>query len=439
MKSNSRSQEIYGRALKVMPGGSTRITLHAEPYPHYAAVGHGCWVRDVDGEEKLDLLNNFFSLIHGHSHPAITNAVVEQISRGTCFGMPTELDVKMAEELCSRVESLDTVRFMNSGSEAVLAAIKAARAYTGRPKIAKIEGAYHGMYDYAEVSQTSTPDNWGDDLPRSIGYARGVPRSVLDDVVVIPLNDVERSIRALEPEADNLAAVLLDLMPSRCGMILAEADYLTAIVNFCKEHGILIVLDEVVSLRLAVGGAQSLAELRPDLTVMGKIIGGGFPVGAVGGRRDVMAVFDPRQGKPWVPHGGTFTANPVCMTAGLTALSLLSNSEIARLNALGDRMRKMLTDAIGRIGCPGSVTGFGSLFRIHLKEGLIRDYRSAYQDSTIAALTTTVHRGLFARGVIVSTNLSGALSTPMKDDQIDVFEDAFSETLAAVFLNSATR
>lgn len=429
--SNSRSQEIHRRALKVMPAGNTRITLFAEPYPHYAATGRGARVIDVDGEERVDFLNNFFSQIHGHAHPAITRAAAHQLERGTCFGLPTETDVALAETICGRVASVDEVRFTNSGSEAVMVAIKAARAFTGRPKIAKIEGAYHGMYDYVEVSQSSTPENWGNDLPRSVPYSLGVPQSVLDDVVVVPFNDVARALRALESHKNALAAVLIDLIPSRCGMVWIEPDYLAAIVEFCRAHGVLLVLDEVISLRLARGGAQAIAGIRPDLTVMGKIIGGGFPVGAVGGRREVMAVFDPRGGKPKLPHGGTFTANPITMAAGQAALDHYDRPEIERLNALGDRLRSMLTDVLRESATPGTVTGAGSLFRIHLKRGAIRDYRSSYHDRETAALTAAVYRGLIARGILISSALSGALSTPMTDLEIGRLAEAFAAALRA--------
>ncbi len=414
-----------------MPGGNTRITLFTEPYPSFAATGHGSRIVDVDGEERIDFLNNFFSMIHGHSHPKIKEAVIEQLDRGTCFGMPTETDIALAEELCHRVASIDEVRFANSGSEAVLTAIKAARAFTGRPKIAKIEGAYHGMYDYVEVSQSSTPENWGADLPRSVAYARGVPQGVLDDVVVIPFNDTERTIRALESHADALAAVLLDLVPSRCGMIWIDPEYLAAITEFCKSKNVLLVVDEVITLRLAIGGAQSLLGLTPDITIMGKIIGGGFPVGAIGGRRDVMSVFDPRGGKPLLPHGGTFTANPITMAAGLVALNLLDKDAIGRLNHLGTYLRAALAKVLENSSIPGSVTGAGSLFRIHMKAGEVKDYRTSYSDQKTAKLTAAVYRGLLSRGILVSSTLSGALSTPMSEKDLDAFTAAFADSLAA--------
>ena len=429
---NSRSQSLHQRALAVMPAGNTRITLYAEPYPQFAATGRGARVVDVDGEERIDFLNNFFSMIHGHAHPAIAAAAIAQIERGTCFGMPTEADVLLAERICERVPSVDEVRFMNSGSEAVLVAIKAARAFTGRPKIAKLEGAYHGMYDHVEVSQTSTPDNWGTDLPASVPYAKGTPQSILDDVVVIPFNDIDGTIRALNNHAGQLAAVLIDALPSRCGMVPIEPDYLAAISAFCRENGVLLLLDEVISLRLAVGGAQSLLGLRPDLTIMGKIIGGGFPVGAIGGRREVMAVFDPRGGKPRVPHGGTFTANPVTMAAGVVALDLLDASAIDRLNSLGEELRKRLTVVLTDAGVPGSVTGQGSLFRIHLVPGQVRDYRTSFADKITADRVAALHYALMARGIVVSGSLSGALSTPMIEADLAAFERALAEAIRAI-------
>src|SRR5258708_157102 len=174
--STARSAALFERALRVMPGGSTRVTLQIEPYPPYAASGTGCRLRDVDGNEYVDFANNFFALIHGHAHPAIVAAITDAAARGACFGLPTALDVRLAEHLCARSPFFETIRFMNSGTEAVMAAIKAARGFTGRPRIAKIEGAYHGSYDHTEISLDSSAANWGDaDAPRSVPPPAGTP------------------------------------------------------------------------------------------------------------------------------------------------------------------------------------------------------------------------------------------------------------------------
>ena len=220
-------------------------------------------------------MNNFASLIHGHAHPGVVQAVRRQVGNGTAFTLPTEQEVALAETICARAESFEQVRFCNSGSEAVMSAIKAARAITGRSKIVKAEGVYHGAYDYAEVSLDSSPSNWGED-PNSIGYSK-VPKGVTDDVVVIPFNDVEAAERIIRANAADIAAVLLDAVPSYLGFVQATQRFTNMIERVTREIGALFILDEVISFRCHTGGVQTLLGIQPDLTTLGKIIGGGFP------------------------------------------------------------------------------------------------------------------------------------------------------------------
>src|SRR6266480_2781349 len=194
---NSRSAGLYKQACRVMPGGNTRSAVFRNPYPIYAASGSGSRIFDVDGIEYLDFINNASALIHGHAHPAIVDAVTTQVQKGASFSLPTEIEIRLAELLSSRVPSIEHIRFTNTGTEAVMMAIKAARAYTGRPKIAKVEGAYHGSYDYAQISLDSSPENWGEDIPASVPESRGTPQGVLADVIIIPLNDTEKAEQIL--------------------------------------------------------------------------------------------------------------------------------------------------------------------------------------------------------------------------------------------------
>ena len=294
---SSTSARLYQQAQAVMPGGNSRTSVFMAPYPPYAAEGEGCWVLDVDGDRRLDLLNNYTSLIHGHAHPAITAAATRRLARGASFPMPTPEEVELASLLVERLPAVDQVRFTNSGSEAVMMAMKAARGFTGRPKIAKFEGAYHGSYDYAEVSLGSTAENWGPLAePASVAYSRGTAPSVLADVVVLPFNRPELAARLIERHARELAAVIIDPVPNRVGLMPATPELLETLRAVTAAHGILLIFDEVISFRIGYHGAQGYFGARPDLTSLGKIIGGGFPVGAVGGRAEVMAVFDPRGG-----------------------------------------------------------------------------------------------------------------------------------------------
>ena len=277
-----------------------------------------------------------------------------QAERAISLTLPTELEIELAEIICARTPSFERIRFANSGTEAVMVAMKAARARTGRAKIAKCEGAFHGGYDFAEVSLDPTPRNWGNDLPRSVPYTKGVPQGVLDTVVAMPFNDVEGSLRALKEHGADIAGILVDPVPSRVGGVPASLEYLRALAAFAKANGSLLIFDEVVTYRLAYGGWQNRVGIEPDLTTLGKLIGGGLPIGAVAGKADAMAVFDQTHGKPAYPHSGTFNANPLTMAAGIAAMKLLTPEAIDRLNALGEKARSALRSVIAS-GFPESV------------------------------------------------------------------------------------
>jgi glutamate-1-semialdehyde 2,1-aminomutase len=428
----SVSRTMYNRALASLPGGNTRTTVFMKPYPIYAARGEGCRVWDVDSNEFIDCINNFTSLIHGHAHPSLIEAATRQLSVGSAFGLPTESEIDLAELLVSRLPSVEQVRFANSGTEAVMMALKAARAFTGRPKIAKCEGAYHGSYDYAEVSLDPPPDAWGRNAPVSVAYAKGTPDNVLADVVTIPFNDTEAAVSLIREHGSELACVLVDPMPNRAGLAPADKAYLNALREITREIGALLVFDEVITFRLGYSGAQGLWGIDPDLTTLGKIIGGGFPVGAIAGRKEVMSVFDPRWGKPALPHGGTFSANPVTMRAGLAAMQLLDEAAFTRLNVIGKAVREGINEAFRRNGVPGGTVGLGSLLKIHFADRPIRDYRSAYMTEQETKRQAVFNLGLLNRGVLAASYGLMALSTPMTDADVDTIVAAASDALAEV-------
>ena len=265
----SRSSEFHQRGKSVIPDGVSRSTVIIRPHPIYVDHGEGAWITDVDGNRYLDCNNNFTSIILGHADPEIENAVREQLSKGTAFSLATEAEIKLAELLCGRIPSCEQVRFCNSGTEAVMGAIKAARAFTNRPAIIKIEGSYHGTYDHAEASLGSDPSNWGTaHQPITIPYSTGTPESLAEEVVVVQFNDVNGVTEAIQRIGPRLAAVLLDAMPSRVGMPAIEQSFIEAIRTGTTDVGALLILDEVISFRLAHGGAQSLHNIEPDLTAL---------------------------------------------------------------------------------------------------------------------------------------------------------------------------
>src|SRR5229473_1779704 len=428
----SKSAALFAQAQSVMPGGNTRTTVFMAPYPPYAASGEGCWVTDVDGDRRLDCLSNYTALIHGHAHPAIVEAATRRLAQGSSFPLPTPEEIELAALLCERVPSAEHVRFTNSGSEAVMMAVKGARAFTGRPRIAKFEGAYHGSYDYAEVSLSSAPGEWGSLVaPASTAYSRGVPPAVLDDVVVLPFNHAELAVARIEREARHLAAVLVDPIPNRVGLIPAQRDFLRALREVTAAHGIALIFDEVITFRVGYQGAQGVFGVTPDMTTLGKIIGGGFPVGAEAVRPGVMAVFDPTGGKPAAPHGGTFNANPVTMAAGLAAMRLLTPEAFAKLDELGAKLRGSLEACFKRAGVPGGVTGLGSLYRVHPTDRELIDYRSTRTSPEEEARLHRIIRGLMERGVLMSITGLGCLSTPMGDAELESLVETFAAVLAA--------
>ncbi len=412
-----------------MPGGNTRTSLFWQPHQIYAASASGSRVVDVDGVERIDLQNNFTTLIHGHAHPAVVRRVQEQVGRMMSIGLATELEIELAELICSRVPSIERIRFTNSGTEAVLAAIKAARAFTMRPKIAKCEGVYHGSSDLMEISNASTPAEWGDEeAPASVPMSRGTPEGVLNDIIVLPLNNIESSERLLNRHADELAGVIIDPMPVRSGLIPAKREYLDMLLSFTRRNNSVLIFDEVLTFRLGYHGAQAVFGCEPDLTTLGKIIGGGMPVGAVGGKREIMAVFDPREGFA-VWHGGTFNGNPMTMVAGLACMELLTLDAFRRLDELGDLTRSKVREAFVGAGIAGQVTGMGSLLRIHCTERPLTGYRSFYPTPEEACNLVWLMVYLLNHGFLMTRMGTAAISTITTEAEIDRFGDTLFEGL----------
>jgi len=424
----SSSEQLYARALKIMPGGCSRNTILRKPHPAYADYGEGCYLVDVEGNRRIDFANNMASLIHGHAQSKVVNAVTAQLQKGSAYTMATEVEIDFAEHMCNRSAGFEKIRFVNSGTEAVMSCLKAARAYTGRAKIAKGEGAYHGLYDYAEVSQTAQPDNWGDlSKPSSVPVAYGTPASALQEVVIIPFNDPERAIAILEQHADELACVLIDPLPHRIGLIAASDEFVDALYQWTRRHDALLVFDEVITFRTRYGGAQEKYAVRPDLTAMGKMIGGGFPVGALAGRAEVMDVMNPLAEKVLFPHSGTFSANPVTMTAGLVSMQMFDHNAVERMNALGEYARDSIREAIKLADAPACVTGGGSMFRLHMKAEVPQNYRASFSTPVETRRTRQLLDYLFKNGIMMINTCTGTLSTAMNKSHID----QLSETLLA--------
>lgn len=434
---SSNSSVAFAREREVVPGGSMRNATWFTPHPPYAAKGLGCWVDDIDGRRFLDCANNFFSLIHGHAFAPVVEAIRATAGNGTAFGLPTEKEIELAQLITGRSASCEQIRFCTSGTEAVMFAVKGARALTGRSALAKFEGAYHGSYDWVEVSLAPDPDGWDDEQgnPASIGGAEGVPRHVLRDTIVLPWNDPDRCAAILAKEGPRLAGLIIDPVPSRAGMLPVSREMVDVIHAAREKYGFLIISDEVISFRLSYAGAHPLFGLRPDLITLGKIIGGGMPIGAVAGSARAMAVFDHTQGKPLVALGGTFSANPLAMAAGLAAMTALDEPAIARLNQLGSDLRAAINLSFIERRIPAQVTGSGSLFRLHLTSKPITDYRSCR--CLLPKTLQAAHASALDYGVLLTPNCSGAVSTPMDSASIDHLVAAVTQSIADAFARQA--
>ncbi len=426
-RTTPRSQELHERAVAVMPGGTTRTTTYFAPYPLYIERGEGCRIWDADGTERIDMLGNYTAMILGHAHPKIVEAIRHQAARGTAFAAANSVEVELATLLCERVPSFDAVRFCNSGTEATMFAMRLARAFTGRPKIARIEGGYHGTHDYAEVSTHPAADEAGPpDAPFAVPDSIGTPEWALENVVVLPFNDADAAEAIIRRHAASLAAVILEPIIGAGGVIAARPEFLQRLRKVTGELGILLIFDEVISFRVGPGGAQEMYGVTPDLTTLGKIIGGGLPVAAFGGRADVMELLDPRH-EPSLAQGGTYNGNPLGMAAGLACMQELTPDVFAELNRKGERVAEQLSEVFASHGVPAQINGVGSLLAIHFSNKPVVDYRG------VAASDKKRMRDLFLglvnHGVLMAPRGMGAISTPMDEDVLQRFVDAVDEVV----------
>ncbi len=425
------SYEYFLEGRKYLPGADSRSPLFYPPYPVVLEEGRGCWLFDVDGNKLLDFTGNHTSLILGYKDPRVLNAVRRQLEKGTAFPGVTGPQVRLARLLCERVPSFEQVRFTNSGTEATMNAIRAARAFTGRHKIAKIEGGYNGSWDDVMVSIHPSGEQSGDVLrpvaaPASLGL---IPDSI-DNVLVLPFNEVEAAARLLGQQGKHLAAVIVEPVLGSAGMIPAEQGYLDMLREVTEQLGILLVFDEVVSFRIAYGGAQEYYGISPDLTCLGKVVGGGFPLGVFGGSSDIMAMFDPSRSRPQIPHPGSYNANPISLVAGATTLEVFTDEVVQLLNLRGETLRRQIRMAFEDAGVPAQVTGFGSLFAIHLTSQLVKSYRDTMRAD--ANLRHRIFLSLFTEGVLIDPRGVGCVSAAIGEAEIDRFVSALRAVLCTL-------
>jgi glutamate-1-semialdehyde 2,1-aminomutase len=399
------SRALFERATASIPGGSTRTTIFNPPYPPYIARGKGLWTWDVDRNGYRDFLGNYSSLILGHAHPDVVAAVGAQVRRGSAFAAPTDVEIELAEEIRGRLPSVERIRFTNSGTEATMFAIRAARAFTQRPLLAKFAKAYHGTHDTALAG---TP---------------GVPDAISGLVVDLPWNDADGVERGLAGREGAVAAIIIEPVQGAGGVRAADPAFLRFLRDYADRIGAVLIFDEIIAFRIGPNGAQGAFGVRPDLTTLGKIVGGGYPLAAFGGRADIMDQFDARRPGA-MSHGGTFNGNPVAAAAGLATLRFLTAERYERLASLGERVRQRIATGIAARGVDARVDGVASLFQVFAGPSL--------QGEDTLSPTETLFLGLLVDGFHLAPRGMGAISTPATEEDIDALADAVVGRLAAM-------
>ncbi len=374
---NTRSYELFERAKKVLPGGVNSPVRAFEPYPFFVDRANGSRIYNVDGESYIDYCMAYGPLILGHSFKEVLDAVREQLVKGTLYGAPTELEVDFSELITKLVPCMEMLRLVNSGTEATMHAIRLARGFTRRKKIIKFEGCFHGSHDYVLVKAGSGATSFG--TPNSLG----IPEETTQNTIVLPYNNLQVFKEVIKREGHDIAAVIIEPVIGNAGLILPKDNYLNQIRKLTKDHGIVLIFDEIITgFRLALGGAQEYYNIKPDMTTLGKILGGGFPIAAFGGKREIMQHLSP-SGK--VYQAGTFSGNPISVTAGYSTLQILSERQgkiYPKLEKNCEELKKALADLASDHHIEAQVSSIASMFQIFFSPCPVIDYTSAKLSDT---------------------------------------------------------
>jgi len=413
VESTPRSKEMYERAKSVYPGGISYGIRYFEPYPFCVVNANGSQLYDIDGNSFVDYWCGHFALILGHRHPAVVKAVKEQLERDYNYGVFHDVEIKLAEQVTKMVPSAKMVRFTSSGTEANMYAVRLARTYAKSVKIAKFEGNWHGGYDSLHVAVKPPLDQ-----PQSGGLAEGA----IKDTIVLPYNDLEgvhKRIKGLE-----LACMVIEPVMGGGGIVPADREFLKGLRELCDDTGTLLIFDGVMTgFRLSPGGAQQLYGVFPDLTVLGKIVGGGFPIGAVTGRAEIMERMDhfKYQGVEYSFHGGTHVGNPISTSAGYATLKLLEDGTIhSRIDKLGEKASRGMQEIFDRSNFEAQTSGIGSLFGCHFtRQRPIKDIHAVSLGNVKVA--KRFHRYLLDRGIFILSPVltHGAVSSAHTEKDID--------------------
>ena len=367
-----KSEELFKEAQNYLPGGVDSPVRAYKPYPFFAKKANGSKIVDVDGNSYIDYCLAYGPLVLGHANPQIMSEVAKQLKIGSAYGVPTENEIKLAKLVIKKVPCAEMVRFVNSGTEATMSAIRLARAATGKKKIIKFEGSYHGAHDYVLVKSGSGAVG----LPDS----PGVPEDTTKNTVLIPFNDEEAVTDLIEGEGNNIAAIIVEPIMGNVGFIPPKGDYLKFLRKITSENNIILIFDEVITgFRIAEGGAQEYFGVTPDLVTFGKILGGGFPIGALAGKKELMKMIAP---SGTVYQAGTFNGNPISITAGLAMLKQLNSDFYTESNKKGTILRTGIQNILDDNDLNFKVTGLSSMFQLYFTDKEVYDYNSAKSADT---------------------------------------------------------
>lgn len=422
----NKSKELFDRAKKILPGGVNSPVRAFEPYPFFVECGHGSKLYDADGKSYVDYCMAYGALLLGHAYPEIIEAVKNQLLKGTLYGTPTEREVEFAELIAKTSPCMEMLRLVNSGTEATMHALRAARGYTSRKKIIKFEGCFHGSHDGVLVKAGSGATSFG--APNSLG----VPEETTQNTIVLPYNNTGALEATFKHEGNEIAAVIVEPVLANVGLILPKKDYLSYLRKVTSDNGTVLIFDEIITgFRLALGGAQEYFGVKPDMATLGKILGGGFPLAAFGGKKEIMQNLSP-VGK--VYQAGTFSGNPVSATAGYTILNVLSQKKdqiYPKLEKNCEQLKSALTDLAIALKVPAQVYNIASLYQIFFTEQSVDDYACARQSNT--QMFNAYFQELLQQGVFIPPSQFETcfLSTAHNDEDIKKTLAAFDTALAA--------
>jgi glutamate-1-semialdehyde 2,1-aminomutase len=409
------SRERHQRLVKYIPGGATRSLSYFKPWPIHIDYGKGAHVYTHEGHELLDVTNAYGALVHGHGDPDVVAAVQAGIERGSQYTTPTDGQYRLARLLCDRVPGFDKVRFLNSGTEATMFAMRTARAITGKDKILKMTGGFHGTHDCVAASTKKNV------------ITAGIPAGMTADMLEVPFNDPVAAEKAVKENASDLAAVIMEPFLGAGGVVLPEEGLLKRIREVTRAQGVLLIFDEIFSFRVDIGGCQNLYGVVPDLTTVGKVVGGGLPIGVLGGKAEFMNIYCHENTEKPLYHSGTFNGYETVMQAGFAAMTKYDEQTIAEINAKGDRFQKGLLASIADNGLNIQSNQIGSLLNIHFVNR--PTIRAADVLASEEELHTLMHLSLLNKGIFNIPRGLFILSTKITDDEMDMLVDKMDDTL----------